>query len=77
MLWRVAGRPEVKDSAKFQSFRDAGSVAGYAREAMAWAIENGIVSGVDASTISPQGTATRAQVAAVLARYVQNIDAQK
>ncbi|MDE7327159.1 MAG: S-layer homology domain-containing protein [Lachnospiraceae bacterium] len=38
---------------------------------------NKIISGVDSSTISPQGTATRAQVAAVLTRYVQNIKAQK
>ena len=42
---------------------------------MAWAVENGLVNGIkngSETTLAPQGTATRAQVAAILARYVQN-----
>ena len=38
---------------------------------MAWAVEKGIVTGVTATTLVPQGTATRAQAAAMLMRFAQ------
>ena len=49
---------------------DAGSVSAYARQAMAWAVEQGIVAGTSDTTLTPQGNATRAQVAAILMRYI-------
>ena len=55
------------------SYTDAASVSDYAETAMAWAVENGIVTGVTATTLDPQGTATRAQCAAILMRYIGNI----
>ena len=40
---------------------------------MAWAVEHGIISGVTDTTLVPQGTATRAQCAAMLMRFVENV----
>lgn len=70
MLWRYAGEPESDYG--LSAFTDAGSVSDYAETAMAWAVENGIISGMTETTIAPQGTATRAQCAAMLMRFVEN-----
>lgn len=71
MLWRYAGEPE-SDYA-LSTYTDAASVSSYALDAMRWAVENGIITGVSATTIVPQGTATRAQAAAMLMRFIENI----
>lgn len=55
-------------------FPDAGSVSGWARTEMAWAVGNGLISGTGSGGVaylSPQGSATRAQVAAILMRFEQ------
>ena len=55
-------------------FPDAGSVSSWARTEMAWAVGNGLISGTgsgSAAYLSPQGSATRAQVAAILMRFEQ------
>ena len=69
MLWRYAGEPE-SDYA-LSTYTDAASVSSCALDAMRWAVENGIITGVSATTIVPQGTATRAQAAAMLMRFVE------
>ena len=69
MLWRYAGEPA--SSCSLSAFTDAASVSGWAGTAMAWAVEKGIVTGVTATTLVPQGTATRAQAAAMLMRFAQ------
>ena len=43
----------------------------YAREAMAWCVDAGLLSGTSPTTLSPRGQATRAQTAAVLMRLCQ------
>lgn len=48
----------------------AGVVSGYARAALAWAVENGILYGKDGNRLDPKGTATRAECAALLWRFV-------
>lgn len=70
MLYRYAGSPSVGASelALLSRFTDGESVSGWAREAAAWAAANGILTG-DGGALAPQGTATRAQVAAILARF--------
>ena len=78
ILSRYAESKNVDTSkrAELASFPDAGKVSTYAKDAMAWAVENGLVNGIkngSETTLAPQGTATRAQVAAILARYVQSI----
>ena len=71
MLWRYAGEPA--SSYSLSAFADADSVSGYAATAMAWAVEHGIITGVTDTTLVPQGTATRAQCAAMLMRFVENV----
>jgi hypothetical protein len=71
MLYRYAGQPATDGS--LSSFSDANGVASYASAALAWAVENGIVTGTTDGKLNPEGTATRAQVAAMVARYVSNI----
>ncbi len=50
-------------------YTDAGQVSDYAEQAMAWAVENGIIQGMTETTLVPRGTATRAQLAAIILRF--------
>lgn len=55
-------------------FPDAASVSSWARTEMAWAVGNGLISGTSSGSVAyltPQGSATRAQVAAILMRFEQ------
>ena len=69
MLYRYAGNPAATE--KELNFADADQVSGYAREAMRWAVENGILSGFGDGTLAPDGQTTRAQAAAMLKRYME------
>ena len=71
MLWRFAGEPTSAYS--LSAYTDASSVSDYAETAMAWAVENGIITGMTDTTIEPQGTATRAQCAAMLMRFIESV----
>ncbi|MDR3121086.1 MAG: S-layer homology domain-containing protein, partial [Clostridiales bacterium] len=51
-------------------FSDAGDVSDYARDALAWAVEVGLVQGHD-GMLSPQDKATRAEFAAILHRFIE------
>ena len=62
---------ELQTGGSLEDYADAGSVSAYAEEAMAWAVENGIIQGMTETTLVPKGTATRAQVATILMRYCQ------
>ena len=68
MLWRYSG--ETAKSADLSVFSDQAAISAYARDAVAWAVENKIVDGMDDGTFQPQGKATRAQLAAILSRYM-------
>ncbi|MCH5353213.1 MAG: S-layer homology domain-containing protein [Acutalibacter sp.] len=57
------------DLAKLNAFSDASQTSSYAKNAMAWAITNGMISGTDATHVSPKGTATRAQLAQILMKF--------
>lgn len=69
LLYRYAGSPSVSGTLHAV---DAASVSDYAEDALLWANQNGIVNGVGSNTIAPKDNAQRAQVAAMLARYLQN-----
>lgn len=58
-------------TASLDSFSDVASVSGYAREALVWAYEAGIVRGTSDNRINPIGFATRAEAAAMLHRYLK------
>ena len=68
MLWRYAGSPTADGN--LDGFADAGSTSDYAKEALRWAVEQGIVSGKGNGILDPQGYATRAQVSAMLMRFI-------
>ncbi len=68
MLYRYAGSPDAKGN--LSGYRDASMVNDWAQDAMIWAVDEGIVAGMTADTLVPQGTATRAQTAAMLERFI-------
>lgn len=63
----------VSANAKLDSFSDADDVSAYAVDSLQWAVGAELVTGIDATTLSPAGTATRAQVATMFYRYMENI----
>lgn len=54
---------------ELSTFEDAASVSAWARESVSWATAEGLLSGISATTLAPQGEATRAQLAAMLVRF--------
>lgn len=67
---------DVSARADLTAFPDAGSVSGWAEEALAWANAAGLINGTvrDGQTIlDPQGSASRAQVAMILMNYVEHV----
>ena len=67
MLWRAAGQPVAGGAA---SFTDVSADSYYA-QAVSWAVENGITTGVGGGHFDPAATCTRAQIAAFLARSMK------
>lgn len=67
ILWRYAGSPAAGSA---EPFADQASISGFAVDAVNWARANGIVGGKAGNRFDPQGNATRAEVAAVLMRYL-------
>ena len=68
MLYRYAGNGAQADLSVLDQFDDADQVSAYAENAMAWAIEKGYMNGTSDTTLAPQETATRAQIAAMAVR---------
>lgn len=60
---------DVSGKAELGSFTDSANVSGYAADAMAWAVESGIIEGVGDNLLDPLGNATRAQLATMLMRF--------
>lgn len=67
MLYRLAGEPETTGEL---TAPDAASVSSWAKAAMIWAMENGLIEGDETGAVNPGATATRAQTAALLSRYL-------
>ena len=70
MLWRFAGEPKA-DIQKLSDFVDGDIVSEYAKVAVAWAVEKGILTGKGEKQLDPQGTAQRAEAAAMFMRLNQ------
>lgn len=62
---------DTTGAADLTAFPDHASVADYAKEAMAWSVKNEIVGGTAQGTLNPAGTASRAQFAVILYRFVK------
>ena len=69
MLWRYAGSPVVESD--LSGYPDSASVSDWAVNAMIWAVESGVITGNGAGALNPQGTATRAEVATILMRFIE------
>ena len=63
---------DVSDRADLSAYADSAGIAGYAVEAVEWANAAGLVNGISQTTLSPRGTATRAQAAGILNRFARN-----
>ena len=59
-------------SGDVDAFADKDSISSWATQAMVWAVQEGLISGVGDNTLNPQGQATRAQVATILMRFIEN-----
>ena len=68
MLWRSRGEPVVDF---LLTARDADRISSWAYEAMRWAVSEGIIEGDENGFISPAATATRAQAAAIIMRFIE------
>lgn len=68
MLYRYAGSPAVSGELGFD---DADSISAWARDAVRWCVDNGILNGVGGNRMAPQDLAQRGQVAAMLMRFLQ------
>ena len=70
LLWRLAGCPEG-EAAALEGFSDAEAVSAWAREAFAWAVGAGIVSGRGNGTLDPRAGTNRAEAAQLLMRFAE------
>lgn len=64
---------DVTGTSDLAAYADGSSVSGWAAEAMSWAVDAGLISGVGGNQIAPTGTATRAQVAQILMNFCENV----
>ena len=69
MLYRYAGEPAASGS--LSGWADAARVSDWAEGAMVWAVGEGVITGASATELNPAGSATRAECAAILMRYVE------
>ncbi len=70
ILYRYAGSPKAEEDLK--DYPDADSVSDWAKDAMAWAVEKGLINGIksgEISNLAPQKNATRAQFATIIMRF--------
>lgn len=69
MLYRYAGSPQT--TGDLSAFTDGASVSSWAADGVRWATENGILTGMPDGGVHPQDSASRAQVATMLQRYLE------
>lgn len=78
ILYRIAKKlgcdvsVSLMDKAKLAQFQDVDEISSYAIESLAWALDKGVISGLNKTTLAPQRTATRAQVAQILMNIYNN-----
>ncbi len=72
LLWRYAGSPSA-DISVLGSYSDSQQISAYAKQAMAWAVSCGVISGKGSGMLDPQGSAKRSEVAQVVMNYDLNV----
>lgn len=65
------GEKTTENAATLDAFRDAKQISDWAKPVMGWAVEKGLLQGKENGTLDPQGTATRAEIAATLYRFLE------
>lgn len=70
MLYRYAGTPEPTGS--LDGFNGKDAVSDYAADALCWAVDEGLLTGKGGGWLNPAGTATRAEMAAILMRFTES-----
>ncbi|MGI5874959.1 MAG: S-layer homology domain-containing protein [Bacillota bacterium] len=75
MIHRYAGYKGIDVSGRsgLADFRDASLISGWAKEAMSWANDAGLILGRSRTELAPRGTATRAEFVTVLMRYLETV----
>ena len=76
MLYRYAqykGYDVSQGGMAAREYADYGQVSGWAQYAMDWAVAAGLITGTSDTTLSPQGQATRAEIATILMRFCENV----
>lgn len=73
ILFRYAGGQVSADD--LSGYADGASVSAWAKDAMNWAVAQGLITGKSGGRLDPGGTASRAEVSAILMRYVQSAQA--
>ena len=72
MLYRYAGSPEV-GNIDMDEFKDANGISAWANDAMLWCVKTGILNG-SGNELNPTDVASRAEVATILMRFVENLN---
>ena len=75
MLWKYCGSP--KANAMLVGFNDTNEIDDYAKEAMAWAVEEGIIIGKGNGLLAPNDNVTRAEAATILMAYYKKYENKK
>lgn len=67
ILYRYMGSPEVTGADEtLAPFADAGRISNFAKDAMVWAVQNGVISGKNATTLAPTDSTLRAEIATII-----------
>ena len=75
MMYRYAKYEEydLSAAADLSGYTDAGEISDWAIEGMRWCVAKGLISGMTATTLAPRATATRAECATILTRFMINV----
>lgn len=75
MLYRYATLQgyDASKTANLSSYTDSGEVSDWAQKALQWAVDSGLITGRTSTTLAPRGTATRAEVALILQRFLASV----
>ena len=71
LFWRWSGKPDAQN-ADLSAFHDTDKISDWAKDAFAWAVSAGVISGKGNGLLDPKGTTTRAEVAQIIMRYETN-----
>lgn len=76
MMYRYAKYKDfdVSTGSSLEEFDDSDQVSGYAKAAIGWAVESGIISGKEGGILDPRGNATRGECAAIIMRFMEKYE---